>query len=126
MSDENIKKMAELLRNGATMLDDYCPKCGNILFRLRNQQIFCPTCNLEIKYSQNNEQIETVDAEQTSDNSTSEIKDVFTSTKSVYSEIFDRITHELKGLKEISLIEKYLEIHALLLDNLKKIRDLEK
>ncbi|WP_457558294.1 Sjogren's syndrome/scleroderma autoantigen 1 family protein [Candidatus Harpocratesius sp.] len=48
MSEKSVKKMANLLRNGATMLDKYCPKCKSILFRLQNNEIFCPNCNQEI------------------------------------------------------------------------------
>ena len=38
MEDHNIKKMASMLRSGATMLDSYCPQCENILFRLKDNK----------------------------------------------------------------------------------------
>ncbi len=37
-----IRKMADLLRSGATMLAEHCPKCGLPLFRLRTGEIVCP------------------------------------------------------------------------------------
>ena len=37
-----IKKMADLLRAGATMLGESCPACGSPLFRLRSGEIVCP------------------------------------------------------------------------------------
>ncbi len=37
-----IKRMAELLRGGATMLGEHCPLCGSPLFRLRSGEIVCP------------------------------------------------------------------------------------
>lgn len=46
--DEHIKKMAKLLREGATMLDLTCPKCENLLFRMKTGKIVCPTCNREV------------------------------------------------------------------------------
>jgi len=40
--DAGIKKAAELLRQGATMLDIACPICNMPLFRLKNGDIVCP------------------------------------------------------------------------------------
>ena len=40
--DTGIKKAAELLRQGATMLDIACPICNMPLFRLKNGDIVCP------------------------------------------------------------------------------------
>ena len=37
-----VKKMADLLRSGATMLAEHCPKCGLPLFRLRSGEVVCP------------------------------------------------------------------------------------
>lgn len=39
-----VKKMAELLKSGATMLSDTCPQCGTPLFR-KGKETFCPQCN---------------------------------------------------------------------------------
>ncbi|MHA1339868.1 MAG: Sjogren's syndrome/scleroderma autoantigen 1 family protein [Promethearchaeota archaeon] len=49
-NDENIKKMARLLREGATMLEYSCPQCGGLLFRLKNKKIICPTCEREVVF----------------------------------------------------------------------------
>ena len=40
----DVKKMAELLKSGATMLSETCPECGTPLFR-RGKETFCPKCN---------------------------------------------------------------------------------
>ena len=39
--DEHIKRMAELLRKGATMTDLACPACTSPLFRLKNGTLWC-------------------------------------------------------------------------------------
>ena len=39
-----VKRMAELLKTGATMLSDICPECGTPLFKM-GEGIFCPKCN---------------------------------------------------------------------------------
>lgn len=41
--DAVVKKMSELLRSGAVMLDLACPLCGTPLFKLRSGEIVCPT-----------------------------------------------------------------------------------
>jgi UPF0148 protein len=39
-----VKRMAELLKSGAAMLQETCPECGTPLFRKGNDT-FCPKCN---------------------------------------------------------------------------------
>jgi UPF0148 protein len=39
-----VKKMADLLKSGATMLQETCPVCGTPLFR-KGKETFCPKCN---------------------------------------------------------------------------------
>lgn len=40
----DVKKMAELLKSGATMLSETCPECGTPLFR-KGKETFCAKCN---------------------------------------------------------------------------------
>ena len=39
-----VKRMAELLKSGATMLSELCPECGNPLFKIKDE-ILCVKCN---------------------------------------------------------------------------------
>jgi UPF0148 protein len=48
-SNENVKKMAELLRSGNTMLNRSCPVCNTPIFRNKEGDLFCPSCNREVK-----------------------------------------------------------------------------
>jgi UPF0148 protein len=41
--NDQIKKMAELLKSGATMLPDACPVCNSPLFKVENR-ILCAKC----------------------------------------------------------------------------------
>jgi uncharacterized Zn finger protein (UPF0148 family) len=41
--NEQIKKMAELLRSGATMLQETCPTCSSPLFKYEGK-VFCVKC----------------------------------------------------------------------------------
>jgi UPF0148 protein len=40
-SDEHIKRMADLLRTGATLTDLACPQCSSPLFRLKDGTLWC-------------------------------------------------------------------------------------
>lgn len=44
-----MKEMAELLRKGASMLSETCPRCGTPLFELPGGEIICPTCQRTVK-----------------------------------------------------------------------------
>lgn len=39
--DKHIKRMADLLRQGATLTDLTCPVCGSPLFRLKDRTLWC-------------------------------------------------------------------------------------
>ena len=44
MMGTEVKRMADLLRSGATMLQETCPICATPLFRL-GKDTFCSKCN---------------------------------------------------------------------------------
>ena len=46
--DKDFKKMADLLRGGATMLNKACPECNSPLFKGKNEEIFCPICEKKV------------------------------------------------------------------------------
>src|SRR5205809_557159 len=49
MSDD-VKRMADLLKSGATMLSDVCPNCGSPLFKVKGE-IFCAKCNKPVVHA---------------------------------------------------------------------------
>jgi UPF0148 protein len=56
--DTSVRKMADLLRRGATMLADACPQCGSPLFKV-GEDIYCVKCDRRIVYADSDEEIET-------------------------------------------------------------------
>ncbi len=56
-NDASIKKMAELLRQGATMLAQGCPQCGSPLMKV-GDDVYCATCDRRIVVVDSQEQIE--------------------------------------------------------------------
>lgn len=56
--DTSVKKMADLLRRGATMLAESCPQCGSPLFKVADD-IYCVRCDRRIVYTDSEEEAET-------------------------------------------------------------------
>ena len=44
---EDIKRMADYLRKGATMLSESCPECNSPLFKI-HEDVWCPKCNKRV------------------------------------------------------------------------------
>lgn len=45
---EGMKRMAQLLKDGAKMLDKNCPQCGSPLFQLKTGEIRCAKCDKRV------------------------------------------------------------------------------
>jgi UPF0148 protein len=56
-TDASIKKMADLLRRGATMLAQACPQCGSPLFKVGNDT-YCATCDRRIVIVHSGQEVE--------------------------------------------------------------------
>ncbi len=56
-NDSSVKKMAELLRQGATMLADACPQCGSPLFKVKDD-VYCAKCDRRIVYASSDEEVQ--------------------------------------------------------------------
>lgn len=46
--DKSIKRMANLLRQGATLTDLSCPACSSPLFRLKDGVLWCGNCEKKV------------------------------------------------------------------------------
>ncbi|MCS7097396.1 MAG: hypothetical protein NZ922_00200 [Candidatus Methanomethyliaceae archaeon] len=54
--EDVIKRSAELLRLGATMLNEVCPDCKIPLFKLKGGEILCPSCNRKVIFVKTDEE----------------------------------------------------------------------
>ena len=63
MTDQSMKEMAEMLRQGAKMLSTTCPECGAPLFQLKTGETFCPREKREVKLMKEGETTEGVKQE---------------------------------------------------------------
>jgi uncharacterized Zn finger protein (UPF0148 family) len=117
--------MADLLRSGYTMLNIACPVCNNPVFRNREGEKFCPSCNRKVVII--NDQI-TQNLEKKENTSTiirnSEIlskKDVLESLNEVILKKIQWIIDKLEGETQLELIKNYTDILSDLYDLLNKI-----
>jgi UPF0148 protein len=47
-NSENIKNMADLLRQGATLTEHACPACSSPIFKLRSGDLWCASCQKRV------------------------------------------------------------------------------
>ncbi|HDQ06400.1 MAG TPA: hypothetical protein ENN36_06745 [Candidatus Bathyarchaeota archaeon] len=45
---KNIKAMADLLRQGATLMEHSCPACSSPLFKLKSGELWCVSCKKRV------------------------------------------------------------------------------
>ena len=117
--NEHIKKMANLLRSGNTMLNMACPVCNNPIFREKNGNTFCPTCNRKVLIVNNNTlQNNIIERNEIQNNKKQEINaqnrhiEVFNLLQEVLIEKIEFITQKLKNENQLHLIETYTNILA--------------
>jgi UPF0148 protein len=58
--DKPIKRMADLLRQGATLTDLSCPACASPLFRLKDRTLWCGRCERKVVVMKEGEEQERV------------------------------------------------------------------
>jgi UPF0148 protein len=46
--DQEIKRMADLLRQGSTLTDLACPACASPLFKLKSGDLWCAKCEKKV------------------------------------------------------------------------------
>jgi len=88
----SVKKMADLLRRGATMLADSCPQCGSPLFKV-GDDVYCAHCDRRIVYASSEEEVEA------------------TAVKSLLPELRETLIGKLKALNE--LVETETDVETL-------------
>ena len=112
---ENIKIMADLLRQGATLTEHACPACSSPIFKLRSKDLWCVSCQKRvIIVREGDPEPEVTEAP------------VFSSLEST---ILGKIQEIEKQLVEETDAKKLKTIGAtlsILLENLEKIRNMKK
>ena len=108
--EESIKRMADLLKSGATMLFEHCPQCGSPLFKLQHE-IRCPKCDKRVVIVKSGEKIPDVSRSEL-------LSDVESTVLYMLQEISERV----RGEKDVSKLESYGSLLSIWLDVLEKVR----
>jgi len=125
---KNIKKMADLLRSGFTMLNIACPECNNPIFRAKDNEKFCPSCNRKVLFvdekpyisknkandNKNMIRLSQIDERNNFNNSIDSIEEILNSK-------FKWIAEKLLNETQLDLIEKCIQILSNLYDLMKKL-----
>ena len=120
--DQLIKRMAKLLREGATMLDKSCPECGTLIYRLPDNRIICPSCNREIIIQKDSTvQKETSNHSQIRSNGSHTVQPILDTLNFKLIELSSILRKELDFKK----IEKILILLELIIRLYKNIQDLD-
>jgi len=112
--DSSVRKMAELLRQGATMLADACPQCGSPLFKIKDD-VYCAKCDRRIVYAKSDEEVEAY------------------AVKTLLPELRETLITKLKSLREVidtetdtEALTKLANLMVLLLQALHKLESMSK
>jgi len=127
--NEDIKKMANLLRTGHTMLNQACPLCNNPIFRNSDGLTFCPVCNREVIIYENTIQKNDNNTGQRVDQNNIEVKNennsknkmIIKESIEIINQKINFLNQKLKSEIQIDLIDKYSRILLRLYKILNKI-----
>jgi UPF0148 protein len=116
-NSENIKVMADLLRQGATLTEYACPACSSPIFKLRSGDLWCASCQKRVIIVKEGELEPKPEAKETP---------VFSSLETT---LMNKIQQIQQKLAEETDLEKLTALGATLsalLENLEKIKNIKK
>ena len=107
-SDDQIRNMAELLKRGATLLNETCPECKSLLFR-EGENIFCPSCQRRVLIVKDQEELTQIYRKHT-------ISDVFEALSLKLGEVIPEIKKdkEHQRMDLLNYLKELLECMQLL------------
>jgi UPF0148 protein len=112
---KKIKKMADLLRQGATLTEHSCPACSSPLFKLRSGDLWCASCQKRVIIVREGE----VEPEATDPT-------LFSSLESTILAKIQAIEQELGEEKDAEKLRNLGATLSTLLENLEKVRKMKK
>lgn len=112
--DKPIKRMADLLRQGATLTDLSCPACSSPLFRLKSGVLWCGKCEKKVVVMK--------EGEEPQEASSATYNKLEVTLLAKVQGIQDKIqsTDDVEELQKLSITLSEL------LDNLEKVRKMKK
>ena len=113
--DANIKKMANLLREGATMLPETCPDDKVPIFRLKTGEMICPVCNRRVIIVKSTEEEKKAERDQAKSATASDLENT------IMVKIAD-LKEKMEKSEDPDEIEKLSKTLSSLYETLEKVR----
>lgn len=105
-----IKKMAELLRHGGTMLAQACPQCGSPLMKV-GEDVYCATCDRKIVIVKEGHQVDS------------------SASRNMIPELRETLLRKLRAMNELvaqeTNVDALVKLAGLMLLLLQSLRELE-
>ena len=112
--DKPIKRMAELLRQGATLTDLSCPVCASPLFRLKDGTLWCANDQKKVVVVKQGEEIENASGT------------VYHKLEATLLTKVQDIQNKIQHTDDVEELQKLSTALAELLSNLEKIQKMKK
>ena len=114
-NSKDIKIMADLLRQGATLMEHACPACSSPIFKLRQGNLWCASCQKRVIFVREGEpEPEVTEAP------------VFSSLESTILGKIQEIEKQLVAETDVEKLKTLGATMAILLENIEKVRNMKK
>ncbi|MBS7646803.1 MAG: Sjogren's syndrome/scleroderma autoantigen 1 family protein [Candidatus Bathyarchaeia archaeon] len=113
--EQHIKRMADLLRQGATLTELACPACASPIFKLKNGRLWCAKCEKRVIVVRE-------DAELAKITSTLSLETLEATLLAKIQEIQEKMLHETN----VEELQKLGSALSGLLENLERVRKARK
>ncbi|MHA1650391.1 MAG: Sjogren's syndrome/scleroderma autoantigen 1 family protein [Candidatus Helarchaeota archaeon] len=112
--NENIQKMAFLLREGHTLLSNACPQCNSPLFKMKSGEIYCASCDRKVLIVKDDEQIDIILQNK-----------ILDETMKILSVKIKELNRQIDTEKDFDELYKMTRLLLIFLDSLKKLKELK-
>ena len=112
--NQNIQRMAFLLKEGHTLLSEQCPQCNSPLFKMRSGDIYCASCDKKVVIVKDEGQIESI-----------MLNGVLDDTSKVLNMKIKQLTQQLDSEKDFDALYKMTRLLISYLESLEKLKTLK-
>lgn len=111
---EHIKRMANLLRQGATLTELACPACASPLFRLKDGMLWCAKCEKKVIVVKEGEEPEKVSGM------------AYDKLEATLLAKVEEIQTKIQNTENVEELQKLSAALSELLSNLEKVKKMKK
>lgn len=112
--NQNIQRMAFLLREGHTLLSEQCPQCNSPLFKMKSGDIYCASCDKKVVIVKDEAQIESIMQ-----------NGILDDTSKVINMKIKELNQQLDSEKEFDTLYKMTRLLISYLESLEKLKTLK-